>query len=470
MKLRLRLLQLELCDDNKEEMRMEKNSLLNLSPLDGRYHEDTEELDKYFSEFALMKARLEVMVKWLKKMLNITGDHAGLYNIVLLFDLNEAEIVKSIEDRTDHDVKAIEIYLAQKIKQMGQEHWQRQIKIEMIHFGCTSDDVDNLAYALLIKRSQREVLLPLWLEIITKLRNMAHDYAGYVMLGCTHGQTATPTTFGKEMAVFVDRLRDQNELLLLSRNNGKFNGATGNWNAVALASPDTGWLRTSEDFVRSFGLDYKRVTTQIEPHDGMVFKFDIMRHFNNILVDLCRDMWSYISIGYLNQKLNPDGVGSSTMPHKVNPIKFENAEGNLGFANSAFYHFSEVFTKSRMQRDLTTSTVLRHIGEAFGCSILAYKNLLKGLNKVEVNRDLMEKDLDEHWEVLTEAIQTVMRFHGTENAYDIVKEYSRGKKLNKEDIHHLIASIDIPGSEKERLMKLTPATYAGYASRIALEC
>lgn len=444
--------------------------LTSLSSLDGRYCKETEELWKYFSEFALMKARLEVKVKWLKTVLGITDPHHELNNIVSSFDLIEARQIKVLEVSSDHDVKAVEVYLKHTIDNRGITYLQKPIKTEMLHFGCTSDDVDNLAYALLIKRSQNLVTLPVINMILAKLRTLAHDYSSCAMVARTHGQPASPTTFGKEMAVFVSRMQDQIEQLLLSKNNAKFNGATGNLSAWASSNLTENWLRTSENFVHSFDLDYKKLTTQIEPQDGMVIKFDIMRHLNNILIDLCRDLWSYISLGYLGQKRTDEEVGSSTMPHKVNPIKFENAEGNLGLANALFYHFSEVLTKSRMQRDLTNSTVRRNIGAAFGYSLVAYKNLLKGLNKIEVNKEAMDKDLDEHWEVLTEAIQTTMRFHGLENAYDIVKNLSHGRKLSKKDIHDIIDSVDIPTNEKIRLKNLTPGSYIGYAPRLALSC
>ncbi|OGJ42078.1 adenylosuccinate lyase [Candidatus Peregrinibacteria bacterium RIFCSPLOWO2_02_FULL_48_14] len=442
-----------------------------LSPLDGRYVEKVGELARFFSESALIRSRIAVEVEWLIFLTNTLklkgterlnpAEAEALRKLYTDFRDEFADEVKEIEKTTNHDVKAVEYFL-----QKALEVLKRGDLISFVHFGCTSEDINNLAYAQMLKGGVQTVLMVNLEKVLAYLKEMAETYRKIPMMSRTHGQAASPTTVGKEFKNVGARLFRQYEQLSKAQYLGKLNGATGNFNAHAVAYPEVDWIAASRQFVEGLGLEWQRYTTQIEPHDYMAEIFDNLRRTNTILIDFCRDIWTYISLGYFTQRVVKGEVGSSTMPHKVNPIDFENAEGNLGLANALFTHFSEKLPVSRMQRDLTDSTVLRNIGTALGYSLLAYKSLQKGLSKLEVNEKKLQEDLDENWELLGEAIQTVMRRYGIQNAYEQLKELTRGSKMTQEKIAEFVETLDIPGDAKKRLLKLSPAEYIGLASQL----
>ncbi len=447
--------------------------LLALSPLDGRYQSKVAALQEHFSEFALMRCRVQVEIAWLVAL----GEEPGIAEVppfsaaareamgglIDRFSVSDAEAIKTIERETNHDVKAVEYWLKEALA--GEPEVARVS--EFIHFSCTSEDINNLSHALMLRESRSKVLVPALKRIAERLRVMAHEHAGLAMLARTHGQPATPTTLGKEIANVVARLERQiaaiDEVKLL----GKINGATGNFNAHVVAYPDVPWEALGRGVVENLGLAYNALTTQIEPHDYMAEIFDAYARVNTILIDLDRDLWGYICLGYFRQKLKPGEVGSSTMPHKVNPIDFENSEGNLGLANALLRHLAEKLPISRWQRDLTDSTVLRNMGVALGYCLLGYTSCSQGLSKLAVDSERLAADLDANWEVLAEPIQTVMRRYGVANPYEQLKELTRGKKLSAANFHAFIDTLDLPEAEKHRLKALSPATYIGVAAALA---
>ncbi|BBI99988.1 adenylosuccinate lyase [Ferrigenium kumadai] len=450
------------------------NTLTALSPLDGRYAGKVDALRGYFSEFGLIRFRVLVEIEWLKA-LSAQSDIPEIApfsaaTVAQLDALNanfceaDAEAIKGIEKRTNHDVKAIEYWLRDKLS--GNPETAKVL--EFIHFACTSEDINNLSHALMLKGAREAVMLPALHSVTTRLKELAHQLAELPMLCRTHGQTATPSTLGKEMANVVYRLQRAEQRLAGVEILGKINGAVGNYNAHLSAYPEVDWESFAKRFVEARGLTFNPYTIQIEPHDYMAELYDAFARINTILIDLDRDIWGYISLGYFKQKVVAGEVGSSTMPHKVNPIDFENSEGNFGLANALLKHLSEKLPISRWQRDLTDSTVLRNMGVALGYTLLGYESLLKGLNKLEANPQRVAEDLDNSWEVLAEPIQTVMRRYGVENAYDKLKELTRGKGgINKESLAAFIATLNIPEAEKQRLLKLSPATYTGKAAELA---
>jgi adenylosuccinate lyase len=449
---------------------MDLNNLSAISPIDGRYGSKTEDLRPIFSEYGLIKHRVLVEIKWLQMLANqpdiaevpqLSGHaHNILDNIYLNFSIDDAHRVKNIERTTNHDVKAVEYFLKEKIQG---NHELEQIS-EFFHFACTSEDINNLAYALMLREARSQVLMPLIDEIVDAISKLADQYAEQPMLSRTHGQPASPSTIGKEMANVAYRLKRQHRQIADVAIMGKINGAVGNYNAHLAAYPPLAWQEIARDFVTELGLSWNPYTTQIEPHDFIAELFDAIARFNTVLIDYNRDTWSYISLGYFKQKTVAGEVGSSTMPHKVNPIDFENSEGNLGIANAIFRHMSEKLPISRWQRDLTDSTVLRNIGVGFAHSVIAYQSALKGISKLEVSQESLNADLDQAWEVLAEPIQTVMRRYGIEKPYEKLKELTRGHGIDKETLHEFINSLDIPAEEKTRLSKMTPANYTGNAA------
>lgn len=451
---------------------MELTPLNALSPLDGRYQSKVDPLRPYFSEYALIKNRALVEVEWLKALAALPQIEEirafsketlkELDEAISHFGENEASQVKAIEARTNHDVKALEYWL----KDRFDSNAEIKKASEFIHFACTSEDINNLSHALMLKGARDAVILPMIANLITRMTELANQLADQPMLSRTHGQTASPTTMGKELANVVYRLKRQEKQLINNEMLGKINGAVGNFNAHLSAYPDIDWEGFAKKFVESLGLTYNPMTIQIEPHDYMAELYDNLARINTILIDINRDIWGYISVGYFKQKLKPGEVGSSTMPHKVNPIDFENSEGNLGLANAILRHLAEKLPISRWQRDLTDSTVLRNMGVAFGYSLLGYDSCLRGLNKLEINPAKLADDLDHSWEVLAEPIQTVMRRYGYENPYDTLKEYTRGKAISKESLQALISELKIPAEAKQYLIELTPATYIGKATAL----
>ena len=445
--------------------------LKNISPLDGRYSKSIETLSDYFSESALIKYRIKVEIEYLihlsrqkevKELDPISDkDIKRFQKIYNSFSIEDAKRVKAIEVATNHDVKAVEYFIREKLEKM-----KKKRLYPWIHFALTSEDVNNLSYSLMWQDGMRNVFLPDFHEVIKKLNTIAKQFSTTAMLSLTHGQSATPTTFGKELAVFVHRLNRQFEQIKKQQLQGKFGGATGTWAAHYAAYPKMDWLNFSKKFIRSLGLDPNLVTTQIEPHDSVVESYHSMIRVNNILIDLCRDIWSYVSRGVLKQKRVPGEVGSSTMPHKINPIQFENAEGNLGLANSILGHLSNKLPISRMQRDLTDSTTLRNQGIAMGYSYLACKNILKGLKRITVNKPGMKRELNSHWEVLAEAVQTVLRKSGSDNAYEQLKNMTQGETVTSESIIDFVKLLRIPEEDKKRLSELTPEEYIGIAPKL----
>ena len=441
--------------------------ITSISPIDGRYASKTDSLINCFSEFALIRNRVIVEIYWLKalsKEANVKqcrvlsgGEEALLDDIITGFDISEAEKIKEIEKTTNHDVKAVEYYLKDQISGTSIEELS-----EFIHFACTSEDINNLAHAMMLKDGL-SVIFPIQQEITDKLQEFYKEWKDISMLARTHGQTASPTTVGKEMIVFADRLQRQIHQISNIKLLGKMNGAVGNYNAHLAAYPDVDWSSFSKRIIEDeLGLTQNLYTTQIEPHDYMAEIFDAISRFNTILIDLNRDIWTYISMSYFGQKTIKGEVGSSTMPHKVNPIDFENSEGNLGLANAIFNHLSAKLPISRLQRDLTDSTVLRNMGVGFGYSLIAYISTLKGFSKLKLNNHILEKDLDNAWEVLAEPIQTIMRKHGIEKPYEKLKESTRGNEgINQQTIINFINSINLPEEEKEILLNLKPSNYTG---------
>ncbi|WP_105104154.1 adenylosuccinate lyase [Microbulbifer pacificus] len=450
-------------------MTVELSALTAVSPIDGRYESKTAALRDIFSEYGLIRARVEVEVRWLQQLARhekiaevqaFTGDsNQILDDIVSQFSLQDAERIKEIERTTNHDVKAVEYFLKEKVK--GDE--QLAAVSEFIHFACTSEDINNLSHALMLRAGRDQVLLPAMNQIVNEIATLAKNFADVPMLSRTHGQTASPTTVGKEMANVVARLRRQVKQIRDVELLGKINGAVGNYNAHLSAYPDVDWQANAEEFVTSLGLSWNPYTTQIEPHDYIAELFDAIARFNTILIDFDRDVWGYISLGYFKQKVVAGEVGSSTMPHKVNPIDFENSEGNLGIANAVFQHLAAKLPVSRWQRDLTDSTVLRNMGVGAGYSVIAYAATLKGLSKLEINRARLEEDLNNAWEVLAEPIQTVMRRYNIEEPYEKLKALTRGQGITKETLAVFIDGLDMPEDAKQALRELTPATYIGNA-------
>eukprot|EP00245_Coleochaete_scutata_P010103 TRINITY_DN3489_c0_g1_i1.p1 TRINITY_DN3489_c0_g1~~TRINITY_DN3489_c0_g1_i1.p1 ORF type:complete len:563 (+),score=119.18 TRINITY_DN3489_c0_g1_i1:41-1729(+) len=449
---------------------LELSELTAVSPLDGRYGGKTKVLRGIFSEYGLIRYRVQVEVRWVLKLSEIPGVKevppfsAGarevLERIMSEWSLQDALKVKQIEKTTNHDVKAVEYVLKEKFR----SHPELQRVEEFVHFSCTSEDINNLAHALMLKEAVRDHVVPSMDKIIKALRSIAHEYGDLPMLSRTHGQSATPTTLGKEIAIFAYRLREQRDRLASIKLQGKMAGAVGNYNAHLIAYPQVDWLLAAREFVNSLGIHFNPYTTQIEPHDYMAEMFNSIMLFNTILKGFDEDMWRYISLGYFRQRNIPGEVGSSTMPHKVNPIDFENSEGNLGLANAILGHLSSKLPISRWQRDLTDSTVLRNLGVGFGHSLLAYESTLRGLSKAQVDEAKVAEDLDAAWEVLAEAIQTVMRVHGVEKPYEKLKEFTRGRKVTQDSMRAFVETLEIPPEAKARLRNLTPHTYIGNAA------
>ncbi len=452
---------------------MELTSLTAISPIDGRYANKVEALRPIFSEFGLIRHRVTVEVRWLQKLsanpaieeVPVFSDHAMhlLDAIVAEFSIEDARRVKHIENTTNHDVKAVEYFLKKKIA----GNTELEAVSEFIHFACTSEDINNLSYGLMLNEARRQILLPQWDALIDRLTEMAHAFADQPMLSRTHGQTASPTTLGKEIANVVYRLKRQHDQLVKVEILGKINGAVGNYNAHLIAYPDLDWEAFAKSFVESLGLTWNPYTIQIEPHDYMAEYFAVVSRFNTILLDFCRDVWGYIANGYFKQKTVAGEIGSSTMPHKVNPIDFENAEGNLGLANAIFEHLEAKLPISRWQRDLTDSTVLRNLGVGIAHSVIAYTSAMKGINKLEVNTEVLLEDLNKAWEVLAEPIQTVMRRYGIENPYEKLKALTRGQGIDQETLKAFIDSLELPDDAKQKLFGLTPALYTGNAAEQA---
>ena len=456
------------------------DALTALSPLDGRYAGKVDALRPIFSEYGLIKARVKVEVEWLLALAADPGivelkpfsdaASARLRALADGFSVEDAARVKAIEATTNHDVKAVEYFIKERLQDDASELVQELgPALEFVHFACTSEDINNLSYALMLNEARLSVLLPKLDALIEKLRAMAHEHAALPMLSRTHGQTASPTTVGKELANVVARLQRQGEVLAGLPMPGKINGAVGNYNAHVASYPDIDWPAFSRHFVESLGLDWQPYTTQIEPHDGVAELCDVSRRIDTIAIDLCRDIWGYISQGYFKQAVKAGEVGSSTMPHKVNPIDFENAEGNFGIASALFEHFAIKLPVSRWQRDLTDSTVLRALGTAFGHMLIGFDALQRGLNKLSVNPERLAADLDASWEVLAEAVQTVMRRHGLANPYEQLKALTRGHGINEASMREFIATLDLPAADKQRLLDMTPGSYTGLAERLARE-
>ncbi|PTN11088.1 adenylosuccinate lyase [Nitrosomonas aestuarii] len=453
---------------------MSSSPITALSPLDGRYQQKVAALQPFFSEFALIRFRVQVEVAWLKALSNESRvteippfsneTDVRLDGLVAGFSVTDAETIKSIEAITNHDVKAVEYWLKQTLA----DNSEVTEATEFIHFACTSEDINNLSHGLMLKMSLDQVMLPALDKIIAKLVELAHLLADLPMLSRTHGQPATPTTLGKEVANLTYRLQRGRKQLVGVAIMGKINGAVGNYNAHLSAYPELDWENFAQSFVELLGLTFNPYTTQIEPHDTIAELFDAYARINTVLLDLNRDIWGYISLGYFKQKTQSGEVGSSTMPHKVNPIDFENAEGNLGIANALLRHLSEKLPVSRWQRDLTDSTVLRNMGVALGHTLLAFDSCLKGLNKLEANPEQMSLDLNNAWEVLAEPIQTVMRRYGVPNPYEQLKTLTRGKSsITQAVLHQFIRGLSIPEAEKNRLLAMTPQNYIGKAIELA---
>ena len=443
------------------------NTLNNISPLDGRYTNSIKDLSAYFSESALMGYRLKIEIEYLialgnKKRIKelppfSKTEQSRLRKIYQNFNSTDAEKIKEFETTTNHDVKAIEYYIQGKVKK-SLHPW--------IHFALTSEDVNNLSYSLMWQDGLKQIYLPTLQSVNKELKKLARKYKGSSMFALTHGQAATPTTFGKELAVFCARLDRQISQIKSHTLLGKFGGATGTWSAHMAAYPKVNWIRFASKFIKSLGLDPNLITTQIEPHDSLAESFHQMVRVNSILTDLCRDMWSYISRGILGQKKVAGEVGSSTMPHKINPIQFENAEGNMGIANALLNHLATKLPVSRMQRDLTDSTTLRNQGVALGHSYLAIQNIIKGLNRITINKTQMVNELNNHWEVLGEAVQTILRKTGKQDAYEQLKTLTQGQSINAESMVEFVAGLKISDDDKRTIINMTPENYIGLASKL----
>jgi adenylosuccinate lyase len=452
---------------------MSHSALTALSPLDGRYAAKVERLRPIFSEYGLMQRRVLVEVRWLLALSEAddigevaafsTAAREALLAVAGDFSEDDAARIKAIERTTNHDVKAVEYFIKERIAGNA----ELKAASEFVHFACTSEDINNLAYALMLRDARTDVLLPALDAVIAQMRELAHAHAQQPMLSRTHGQTASPTTLGKEIANVVARLDRQRRQIVGVELTAKINGAVGNYNAHVSAYPDVDWQAFSRRFVESLGLGWNAYTTQIDPHDGIAEIGDAIRRANTILIDFARDAWGYISLGYFRQALKAGEVGSSTMPHKVNPIDFENAEGNFGIANALFGHFSEKLPISRWQRDLTDSTVLRALGTAFGHTLIALDALARGLGKLNIDGARLAADLDASWEVLAEAVQTVMRRHGLPEPYEQLKALTRGERITREALRTFIEGLALPADAKQRLLALTPATYTGLAAQLA---
>ena len=454
----------------EEKKELPFDSLTAVTPVDGRYADKTVPLREVFSEYGLIARRVKVEIAWLAALCDESGvreakkltpkERALLFGLSDKFSIEDARRVKAIEAVTRHDVKAIEYFIKEKLKGTQLEKLS-----EFIHFACTSEDINNMAHGLMLKDGLA-VLRRAQNHVLSLIDSMARNYAALPMLAHTHGQPASPTTLGKEMAVFVNRLRRQGQVIDDLALPAKMNGAVGNYNAHLTAYPAVDWPKVSKRVIHAFGLAQNPLTTQIESHDGMAELFDAITRWNTILIDFDRDIWSYISMGYIKQKVVKGEVGSSTMPHKVNPIDFENSEGNLGVANALFEHMARKLPISRLQRDLTDSTVLRNMGSAFAYTLIACHSTIRGLGRITPNEEALAADLNDAWEVLAEPVQTVMRRFGIPEPYEKLKEFTRGQKITAESMHRFIASLAIPETEKKRLETLTPAAYVGIAVRL----
>ena len=450
---------------------MELNALSAVSPIDGRYGSKTKALMPFFSEFGLIHHRVIVELNWFKALaadpdivdLPALSDAeiAFIDQIAESFSVDDAEEIKTTERTTNHDVKAVEYFVKNKFSSSGLPNLEN--KLEFVHFACTSEDINNLSHGLMLSNARQKVLLPVLKRLLSEMTSQAKAYRSDAMLSRTHGQTASPTTMGKEFANVVYRLRRQIEQIENTPILGKINGAVGNFNAHESAYPSLDWPSFAQKFVESLGLKWNPYTTQIEPHDYIAELFGAIQRFNTVLLDLDRDIWSYISIGYFKQRKVEGETGSSTMPHKVNPIDFENSEGNLGIANAVMSHLADKLPISRWQRDLSDSTVLRNLGVGMGYSIIAYESTLKGLGKLEINRPALAADLDQSWEVLAEPIQTIMRQYDIPEPYEKLKSLTRGETLDQAAIQSMVNTLEMPDEAKQALLKLTPATYIGNA-------
>lgn len=442
-----------------------------LSPLDGRYESQVNPLREFFSEEALMRYRVHVEIEYfialsheprIKELPRLKPNHTQvLRRFYERFSAADASRIKTIEQKTKHDVKAVEYFLQEKFSAWGLKKY-----VNFIHFGLTSYDVNNTAYALMLRDGLTDVTLPNLKSVHSVLSSLARKHANIPMLARTHGQPASPTTLGKELAVFAHRLEGQMETLRAAHFYGKLSGATGNWNALHLACPSVNWIAFSKRFLQNLNLEFNPLTTQIEPYDDFAAVFDATRRCNTILIDLCRDLWTYISLGYFSQTTNEHEVGSSAMPHKVNPIDFENAEGNLGLANALFNHLSNKLPISRLQRDLSDSTVLRNLGIPFGHSLIAYTSIRRGLSRLKLNKDALAEDLEKHPEVITEGIQTMLRKTGASKPYEQLRKLAQGKDVSLDDIADFIEKLDIDDETKKLLLKLSPENYIGIASKL----
>ncbi len=444
-----------------------------ISPLEGRYQEKVNDLRPTFSEYGLIKFRVIVEIRWLQTLathanlpeLPSLSTHANsvLEGIIENFSEQDAVRIKNIESVINHDVKAVEYFIKERLEGNA----ELAAVSEFIHFGCTSEDINNLAYGLMLASARKQHILPALDELQDVLKHLAHEYADKPMLSRTHGQPATPTTVGKEIANMVYRLHRQEEQLISAMILGKLNGASGNYNAMVVTYPEVDWQQISKNFICQLGLIWNPYTTQIEPHDYMAEFFSILIRINTLLIDFNRDMWGYISLGYFQQKSFNREVGSSTMPHKINPIDFENAEGNLGIANALLEHMVTKLPISRWQRDLSDSTVLRNIGVAISHALLAYQSTCRGLSKISLNEEVVSADLNHHWEILAEAVQTVMRRYGIEQPYEKLKTFTRGQKITEPLLHQFISELPLENNVKQALLNLTPETYIGFAADLA---
>ena len=451
---------------------MKSEHLFSVSPLDGRYNQAIEEFREVTSEYGLIKYRVIVEIKWFIHLSKISKikelpklnikDTRYLIDLIDNFSLKDAQRIKTIESKTNHDVKAVEYFLKEKFKKSK----KLDKYAEFIHFACTSEDINNLSYALMIKDASKITHLNIK-QVENKIRSFAKKFAKHSMLSRTHGQNASPTTMGKEFSNFSHRINKLQIEIDRHKMVGKINGAVGNYNAHHVAYPDINWEKVARDFVKGLNLDFNSHTTQVEPKDTIAILLSDYVKLNNILIDLSRDIWGYISLGYFKQRLKEGEVGSSTMPHKVNPIDFENAEGNLGMANANLNHISNTVTISRWQRDLTDSTIMRNIGTCFGYMNIALSSLQKGLNKLELNDQRLNEDLSNSWEVLTEAIQTIIRKNNIPNGYELMKKLSRGKDIDEKNLVEFINTMDVPSEDKKRLLQLTPQSYIGYAEKLS---